>query len=168
MSFRQQYTFVVSVSYRYILSAAHCFDAINNPTDIVARLGDHNLQNPTESIYTLDMNIRRVRQHEAYNRQNQANDIALLTTESDIIYTRGVGPACLPLLYDRSFFDNKILWAAGWGSTFFGGPLSPVLRQVDLNVISQRQCQQSIRNLVDSQICTFTSGKDTCQVGSVL
>lgn len=110
------------------------------------------------------MNIVRIQRHEYYNSQTLANDIAILTTESDIIYTRGVGPACLPFLYSRTFFDDKILWAAGWGTTFFGGPLSPVLKQVGLNAINQQQCQQSIHNLVDSQICTFTSGKDTCQV----
>lgn len=130
----------------------------------MARLGDHNLRLPTESIYTLDMNIINVRRHESYNPQSQANDIAVLTTASDIVYTRGVGPACLPFLYDRTFFEGRILWAAGWGTISFGGPLSPVLRQVALNAISQQQCQQAIRNLVDSQICTFTSGRDTCQV----
>lgn len=114
------------------------------------------------------MNIISIQRYsEDYNNNNfnnQANDIAVLTTETDIIYTRGVGPACLPFLYANTFTENQVLFAAGWGSTEFGGPLSSVLLHVGLNVISQAQCSVRYPNVVDSQLCTFTPGKDACQV----
>lgn len=147
------------------MTAAHCFDSFNQPSDIVARLGDHDLKQSTESIYSVDMNIIQIVRHPQYNPQTAANDIAIVTTETDIIYTRGVGPACLPILYDTNFFNNKILTAVGWGSQTFAGPLSPVLREVQLNVISNSNCAlRGYPNLVSSQLCTFTNGKDTCQV----
>uniref|UniRef100_A0A336MT45 CSON006685 protein n=1 Tax=Culicoides sonorensis TaxID=179676 RepID=A0A336MT45_CULSO len=155
------------ISYRYIISAAHCFDTFNQPADIVARLGDHDLTQPTETIYSVDMNIVRIVRNANYNPTTAANDIAILTTATDIIYTRGVGPACLPFLYTSSFFDNKILTAVGWGSQAFAGPLSPVLRDVQLNVISNSNCaSRGFPNLISSQLCTFTSGRDTCQTDS--
>lgn len=152
------------VSYRYILSAAHCFDTFNRPADIVARLGDHNLRSTVDTIYAVDMNVLGIKRHEDYNLSNQLNDIAVLTTETDIVYTRGVGPACLPFLYAATFTDNQVLYAAGWGTTEFGGPLSSTLRQAGLNVISNAQCNVRYPSVVTTQICTFTPGKDACQV----
>lgn len=155
----------ITVSYRYIMTAAHCFDTFNQASDIVARLGDHDLTTPSETIYSVDMNIAQIVRHSQYNSQTAANDIAILTTATDIIYTRGVGPSCLPFLYDSAFFNDKALTAVGWGSQTFAGPLSSVLRQVQLNVISNSNCaSRGFPNLVNSQLCTFTSGRDTCQV----
>jgi len=146
------------------MSAAHCFDTFNTPNDIVARLGDHDLTTPVDTIYAVDMDIINIRRHELYNVQSAANDIAILTTATDIIYTRGIGPACLPWLYDANFFNIQVLQAVGWGSTRFGGPLSRTLRHVGLNVISNSACTVNFPNLVASQLCTYTAGKDTCQV----
>lgn len=147
------------------MSAAHCFDTFNQASDIVARLGDHDLRQATETIYAVDMNIAQIVRHSQYNPRTAANDIAILTTATDIIYTRGVGPTCLPFLYNTDFFNDKVLTAVGWGSQTFAGPLSPVLRQVQLNVISNSNCAaRGFPTLVDTQLCTFSSGRDTCQV----
>lgn len=148
------------------MSAAHCFDTFNQPGDIVARLGDHDLRQPTETIYSVDMNIARIVRHPQYNSQTAANDIAILTTATDIIYTRGVGPACLPILYAADFWNERTtLVGVGWGSQAFASPLSPVLREVQLNVISNANCaSRGFPNLVSSQLCTFSNGRDTCQV----
>lgn len=127
-------------------------------------MGDHNLNTATDSIYTLDKNIINIKRHENYNPSNQENDIAVLTTDSNIIYTRGVGPACIPFSYPETFTDAAELYGAGWGSREFGGPLSPVLLQVKLNVIPNRQCSVRYPNVVNTQICTYTPGKDACQV----
>lgn len=113
------------------------------------------------------MNIVQIVRHSQYNAQTAANDIAVLTTASDIIYTRGVGPTCLPFSYTSDFFNDKVLTAVGWGSLAFASPLSPVLRQVQLNVISNSNCaSRGFPNLVGSQLCTFSSGRDTCQTDS--
>ncbi|XP_063698057.1 venom serine protease-like [Culicoides brevitarsis] len=155
------------ISYRYIMSAAHCFDTFRQPSEIVARLGDHDLRASTETIYSVDMNIAAILRHPQYNPSTAANDIAILTTASDIIYTRGVGPACLPFLYNANFFDSRTLVAVGWGSETFAGPLSPVLREVSLNVITNANCvSRGYPNLVSSQLCTFSNGRDTCQTDS--
>lgn len=146
------------------MSAAHCFDAFNLARDIVARVGDHDLTTIVDTIFSVDINIASIKIHEQYDSQNSINDIAILATASDIIYTRGVGPACLPWLYSTNFINTQALQAVGWGSDRFGGPLSKTLRQVTLNIISNSMCTNVFSNLADSQLCTFYPGRDSCQV----
>jgi len=52
----------------------------------------------------------------------------------------------------------------GWGITEFGGPKSDTLQKVDLNVISLKKCNDSYGDVTNDNICTYTPGKDTCQV----
>ena len=53
---------------------------------------------------------------------------------------------------------------SGWGTTVVGGPTSDVLMKVTLDVISQRKCRMTKSSLTRRQLCTFTPGKDSCQV----
>lgn len=47
----------------------------------------------------------------------------------------------------------------------FGGAKSDVLQEVDVRIISPQQCANSYNKWIsDSQICTYTEGKDACQV----
>lgn len=54
----------------------------------------------------------------------------------------------------------------GWGTTSFGGPISDVLQKVQLDVVPQNKCIASFSKTAESgkQFCTYTQGKDTCQV----
>lgn len=64
-------------------------------------------------------------------------------------------------LRSTNFTGSKVT-VAGWGLDSFGGRSSNVLRKVDLDVLSNSNC--NVADLVDKEFCTFTSGKDSCQV----
>lgn len=52
----------------------------------------------------------------------------------------------------------------GWGTTSFEGPTSNVLRQVELNTLSNQQCRSDYPQLhTPSQKCAFAPGRDSCQ-----
>lgn len=55
--------------------------------------------------------------------------------------------------------------ATGYGQTSPSGPPSKNLQIVTLDVISKQQCNENYPyQITDSQICTLTPGKDTCNV----
>lgn len=48
--------------------------------------------------------------HPQFNTQNYQNDIAILRTTTDIIFTATVSPICLPFRYsDRSFAGINVI-----------------------------------------------------------
>lgn len=65
-----------------------------------------------------------------------------------------------------SFVDG-VVEAVGWGTIFFGGEISTVLRKVSLNIISNTACNYYYGNIASTQICVKTPNKDTCQVYNV-
>ena len=75
-----------------------------------------------------------------------------------------VGPACLP--FGRRDFLGASLDALGWGTLEFGGPTSDRLMRAALTAVPVSQCVAAFGDQVDpgTQLCTFSPGKDTCQV----
>lgn len=60
-------------------------------------------------------------------------------------------------------FTNYNVDALGWGMTSFGGPVSTALKKVQLRVTSDKECR-SYFPIKNSQMCTYSPGRDTCQV----
>lgn len=143
------------------MTAAHCFNMYlnGNYSNLYALVGDHNISGSDDTPYPALYKIQSVIKHNLYvpTSDNQANDIALVKT-TEIRYKRSVGPACLPYVFMNynSYFNDKYLTVPGWGALEFSGPSSDVLRKVSLKVMST--CAS------DKQICTFSSGMDSCQV----
>lgn len=56
--------------------------------------------------------------------------------------------------------------ATGWGTTDFGGRPSTRLRRVTLDVMANSVCASRLQNsnILQSHLCTFTPGRDVCQV----
>lgn len=84
---------------RYILTAAHCFSSYTNPANIGILVGDHDINVGTDTVYSKLYKAQSIIKHEYYNTVSKVNDIALLVTTSNIIWYRGVAPACLPFKY---------------------------------------------------------------------
>lgn len=64
---------------------------------------------------------------------------------------------------------NNSIYATGWGSTVYGGPISNILYNVKLKIYDKSYCEtESLISYVknfDSQICAgeLDGSKDTCQ-----
>lgn len=112
--------------------------------------------------------VLRFIEHPRYSSVTDVNDIGLVQTILPMIWSRGVGPICLPFYYPDVDFSGVDVIASGWGTTEFGGRKSDYLQKVDLTVLrnSDEKCVLSYPQIQDSQMCTYKEGKDTCQVSS--
>lgn len=154
------------ITYKFVISAAHCVLSLS-AHNLAVLVGDHDYTIGTESPYSELYNVRNIIKHSKYTESTTGYDIALIETFLDIIYSRGVGPACLPWFYVGTSFMNYNVDIVGWGTTEYAGVMSTTLKKVTLKVVPNSDCSQALReNVYDNQMCTFTKGKDTCQYDS--
>lgn len=59
-----------------------------------------------------------------------------------------------------SSFDAKFVTIAGFGYTTVNGPLSDVLKKVQLQILPAKECLDSSTN--PQKMCTYSAGKDSC------
>ncbi|GLV40252.1 snake [Carabus blaptoides fortunei] len=109
-----------------------------------------------------------------YRAPSAYNDIALVKLDRTVTFTRFIKSACL---YTNSYIaPDTTLIATGWGLTKFAGQPSERLQEVDLNLFSEQECNETYSNIAgsrklrfgilsDSQVCAGgrTVAKDTCQ-----
>lgn len=138
-----------------MVTAAHCVVG-HSLTGWNVIVGEHDLSTELESKFRQNLTILNVIPHSQYNSATSENDIALIRT-SPININENVGVVCLPWTLRNNNFANVDVVAAGWGSVGFGDPLSKILQKVDLMT---SDCPQGSTS---SMICTFKTGKDTCQ-----
>ncbi|XP_055535831.1 venom serine protease-like [Wyeomyia smithii] len=153
---------------RHALTAAHCISgrSISNTALLV---GDHNIKTGTDTAYAKLMLISTFTINTAYNAQAKTNDIALVRTTDQIVFNAGVNRACLPYIYSTSTFNGVYLTTLGWGTLDFGGAMATDLQKVALQVTPLADCRSKLSGMntvQDSQICTYTAGKDSCQYDS--
>ncbi|XP_055625773.1 venom serine protease-like [Toxorhynchites rutilus septentrionalis] len=154
----------VIINYRYIMTAAHCFDYNPSPGNLQALVGGHNYRIEFDTPYSELYDIERIVRHEKYIQRTYDNDIAILRTTVNMEWNRGVGPVCLPFNYWYYDFNKLQVDIAGWGTTSFGGPSSTTLKRATLDVIANKECNVQYVNV--NKICVHTPGKDTCQLDS--
>ncbi|XP_017067436.1 venom serine protease [Drosophila eugracilis] len=161
------------VAHRYILTAAHCIYSVNKATDLVAIVGTNNLANPSSSRYYQQYNIQQMIPHEQYvSDPNVNNDIGVLITASNIQWSRGVGPICLPPVGTTSLFTYDTVDIIGFGTIFFAGPTSSTLQKINVNVATNQDCQTEYKNVAtiySGEMCTYDysgTGRDSCQFDS--
>ncbi|XP_039623642.1 duodenase-1-like [Polypterus senegalus] len=119
------------ITQNVLLTAAHC-----QGERITAILGSHNLNNNEASRQ--EIAVSRMIPHELYDSQTNQNDIMLLQLERKVMIT----PEVQTIKFSTDCAD---IWpgmtcsVAGWGCTFTGGPVSNVLREVDVTI--QKICR---------------------------
>jgi secreted trypsin-like serine protease len=128
---------------------------------VLIAVGRHNITAPAhkDTIYANTYKVKYCIVHSEYNYETNANDIALVKTDTyikfklellkcfsfhsllnDFIFSRGVGPACLPFAYqDFVIQSGTILTAIGFGNTQFALSASAdksswILKKVQLKV----------------------------------
>jgi len=110
--------------------------------------------------------------HPEYEGRALFNDFAVLFMESNFDLDFHLSTVCLP--QPEETFDANNCFATGWGKDKFGsaGEYQVVLKEIDLPVVSNDICQQSLRatrlgkrfKLHPSFICAGgVPGKDTCK-----
>ncbi|XP_070000475.1 transmembrane protease serine 9-like isoform X2 [Penaeus vannamei] len=106
-----------------------------------------------------------IHQHSAYNSNTLANDIAIIELSSRLqLEDPRVGPVCLPrpgLLY-----EGAAAFVTGWGRVSEGGSQPVKLQEVEVPVISNKECEVSYPGAVTStSLCAGVAegGMDSCQ-----
>ncbi|ERL92187.1 hypothetical protein D910_09507 [Dendroctonus ponderosae] len=154
------------ISDRYLLSAAHCVFQ-KDPNELAILAGDHNITSGDDTLYSALYNINAYEIHPDYDSSIYANDIAILQTTKSIAFSQYVAPICLPFKYVDYDFSSQPVIVLGWGQLEFSGPTSDVLMMASLNVLSNDECSIIVSEaLVPEEMCTFASGKDSCQLDS--
>jgi len=156
-----------------ILTAAHCVDKFRqNPTELKIRCGEWDTQNETEPYPHQDRYVQALNIHPEFDGRNLHNDFAVLFTSEDFVLSSHIDTVCLPQA--EELFDGTTCFATGWGKDKFGsaGQYQVVLKEIDLPVVSNYECQDKLRStrlgqkykLHDSFICAGgVNGKDTCK-----
>lgn len=150
-----------------VLTAAHCFDRINELDFSLLAIGigmndlstDNDGDVVTFSYYSI--------------HPNWGNNVFFFTNDYDValVYldratTANVKP--VKLNQDDSFpASGSVAHVVGWGATSTS-TFSPVLQEVDLDVISNEECMIAADGayslvITDNMICTYSEGKDACR-----
>jgi len=156
-----------------ILTAAHCVAKFQqNPQNLKIRCGEWDTQNQTEPRPHQDRYIEALNIHPEFEPRTLANDWAVLYTQEPFELQQHIDTICLP--EPEETFESQTCYATGWGKDQFGaaGQYQVVLKEIDLPVVGNNQCQDSLRRtrlgrkfkLDDSFICAGGVGqKDTCK-----
>ena len=88
--------------------------------------------------------------HPDYDVESIANDVSLVRLPAGKLtsYTDHIKPACLP---PRGYQEDDLagsLWAVGWGKTANGANISPVLNQLEVQIVSNEECRSSYGDII--------------------
>ncbi|KAM9324581.1 hyaluronan-binding protein 2 [Gastrophryne carolinensis] len=151
----------------WILTAAHCVEALPSPSMWKVLLGRVDMQQNETSEQVFE--VEKILTHENYmHRESSLHyDIALMKLKKVMgkcaQESRFVKTACLP---DREFLPGKVCEIAGWGMTETG--FSAQLLEATVQVISESNCSdpKSYGKSIDSSmLCAGVpeGGVDSCQ-----
>ena len=134
-------------------------------------LGEHDLDDETETA-TLTMDIKQRFFHPDYNVANFDNDFSMLELEGEVDLCRypNIRPVCLPSVSSSDTFVGDVATVTGWGDTEDGGDDSNVLLEVNVTVVSNKECRNDYKTnslnltITDNMICADVAGggKDAC------
>merc|ERR1719447_2385570 len=153
------------ISDEWILTAAHCTDG-TNPADIQVLLGEHDYWDDNDG--QVRMAITEIINHPDYDSSTTDQDFSLLRMADRINWAANpnIRPACLPE-YTAGDYDQWMSTVTGWGTTSSGGSTSNVLLEVDVQVISNSECNGAYGGITHNMICaqdaSGNGGSDACQ-----
>ena len=156
------------ISNRWVLTAAHCM-AGRQAHGLQLLLGEHNYYEENEAA-SVRMNVAAIVNHPDYDQQLTNNDFSLLKLAKPLNFGNhpDIRPICLPE-GDDDTYEGDVATVTGWGTTSSGGPTSPILRGVDVTVLTNVACQADYGYpaewITREMLCAHTpgGGKDACQ-----
>ncbi|XP_015978536.2 ovochymase-2 [Rousettus aegyptiacus] len=156
------------ISPQWVITAAHCVANRNIASTLNVTAGKHDLSHmePGEQTLTVESIII----HPHFSRKKPMDyDIALLKMAGTFHFGQSVGPMCLPEPGER-FKAGLICKTAGWGRLTEDGILPQVLQEVNLPILTRKECVAALLTLkkpISGQtfLCTGfpDGGRDACQ-----
>jgi trypsin len=134
-----------------VLTAAHC---LNIPW---VSAGTHYRQGTSDGD---QRSVQRTIRHPNYNTRTLDYDFALLflgssaSTDTVSVAANNAGDEAV----------GRTATITGWGATREGGPTSSVLLEVDVDIVSNQQCNSAVGGITDRMLCAGgVRGEDACQ-----
>jgi len=153
----------------WVVTAAHCLDGVF-PEDLLLRMGEYDTDNNFPEPYTFqDRSVQVVAIHPEYDPVSFNNDLVLLRLTEPVRFQPNIVPICIPEDDDDNAGETG--WVTGWGRLFQGGPFPPVLKELDLPILTNEECEASYKKagfweeIPDIFICAGHKDgrKDTCE-----
>nr|XP_033788727.1 transmembrane protease serine 6 [Geotrypetes seraphini] len=150
---------------QWVVTAAHCLneDSLASPSIWTVYLGK--FKQSTTSRNEVSFKVIRIIVHPYFEEDSHDYDMALVQLDHPVIVSPFVQPVCLPA--STHLFKSGIpCWVTGWGAVKEDGPISNILRKVDVQLIQQDSCIAAYRYQISPRmLCAgYSEGKkDACQ-----
>nr|CAH0106837.1 unnamed protein product [Daphnia galeata] len=109
--------------------------------------------------------IGKIVLHSGYNAANFANDIAIITLDSPVIFSRSVAPICLPpTSADPDQYADRDALILGWGTPVITAPNSALL-QAKVGIVSNSECRADAdigKYVSDGTVCVSSTEAFSC------
>uniref|UniRef100_T1J0D6 limulus clotting factor C n=1 Tax=Strigamia maritima TaxID=126957 RepID=T1J0D6_STRMM len=156
---------------RHVVTAAHCFIGRTlDAREIEILMGAHNL------AMAGSHDVDKITLHPGFSESVWYNDIAIIRLRNRVSFGTSIRPICLPPPTARNKkFLSTMTTVAGWGRIKFDGDLSEQLQEVNLPVVPNPQCNDTLlsirgtrrrypRGITDTIICAGSdTPKDACE-----
>ena len=152
------------ISPKWILTAAHCSSLFKSTISG----GSVNLQDAKR----IKLEVKKSYLHPKYNARTQSNDFALLELKEEINFEEtGLGSIGLvnPEMAAAGMIDEGVIATVlGWGTMREGGRVTPIMRMVDVPVVSRERAnaKTSYNGAINETMLAagYDEGlKDSCQ-----
>ncbi|XP_026492652.2 proclotting enzyme-like isoform X3 [Vanessa tameamea] len=150
----------------HVISAAHCVAHMTSwdVARLTARLGDHNIRTSTETQH-VERKIKRVVRHRGFDMRTLYNDVAILTLDQPVTFTKHIRPVCLP--GGSRAYSGMVATVIGWGSLRESGPQPSILQEVSIPIWTNAECRLKYGSaapggIIDSMICAGKASMDSC------
>ena len=131
-------------------------------------VGEHDINDSNDGTVH---SVSRILEHPSYSSSSSRlnYDFAIITLSSPVTSSSRVNAACLPpSSWGGNYLDGKSLKVSGWGTTSQGGSTPAVLHSVNVNGISNSQCNSlyGSTQITGAMLCAgnvANGGVDSCQ-----
>ncbi|KAK5647140.1 hypothetical protein RI129_002032 [Pyrocoelia pectoralis] len=127
----------------WAITAAHCVDNVP-PSDLLLRLGEHDLSTDSEPYIHQERRVQIVAAHPQFDPRTFEYDLALLRFYEPVQFQPNIIPVCVPTTDEN--FVSRTAYVTGWGRLYEDGPLPSVLQQVAVPVINNTICESMYRS----------------------
>ncbi|XP_076766031.1 serine protease notopleural [Xylocopa sonorina] len=128
----------------WAITAAHCVENVP-PSDLLLRIGEHDLANEDEPYGYQERRVQIVASHPQFDPRTFEYDLALLRFYEPLLpFQPNVLPICLP--DDDETYVGRTAYVTGWGRLYDEGPLPSTLQEVAVPVINNTMCEGMYRN----------------------
>ncbi|KAK2848576.1 hypothetical protein Q5P01_008410 [Channa striata] len=151
------------INNQWVLTAAHCSPSADIKNMLVI-LGRYRLLLSTASEIALT--VTQIINHPDYVASTADNNISLLKLSSVVTFTNYILPVCLAAS-DSTYYSGTSTWVTGWGGLGSFVPVPYDLREVEVPVVGNRQCNcdYGVGTITDNMMCAGSpaEGKGFCQ-----